>query len=66
MAVCDICSKGPQFGNRRSHALNATRRLFKPNLVKKNLLIDGEKQKVTICTRCIRTLQKKGKFAIAS
>ena len=29
---CDICGKGPQFGNRVSHAHNVTHRRFNPNL----------------------------------
>ena len=29
---CDICGKGPQFGNRISHAHNVTHRRFNPNL----------------------------------
>ena len=29
---CDICGKGPQFGNRVSHAHNVTGRRFNPNL----------------------------------
>ncbi|HOT40647.1 MAG TPA: 50S ribosomal protein L28, partial [Candidatus Syntrophosphaera thermopropionivorans] len=30
--VCDICGKKAQVGNLRSHALNATKRRFYPNL----------------------------------
>jgi large subunit ribosomal protein L28 len=29
---CDVCGKGPQFGNNVSHANNKTRRRFNPNL----------------------------------
>jgi len=29
---CEICGKGPQFGNNVSHANNKTRRRFEPNL----------------------------------
>ena len=29
---CDICGKGPLFGNRVSHAHNVTNRRFNPNL----------------------------------
>lgn len=35
-----VTTKKPLFGNKRSHALNATRRSQKPNLQKKT--IDGE------------------------
>ncbi|MBV8859297.1 MAG: 50S ribosomal protein L28, partial [Acidobacteria bacterium] len=29
---CEVCGKGPQFGNNVSHANNRTRRRFDPNL----------------------------------
>jgi large subunit ribosomal protein L28 len=38
---CDICGKGPQFGNRVSHAHNKTRHKFLPNL--HSIKIDGVK-----------------------
>ena len=66
MAKCNICGKGPMFGNRRSHAMNATRRQFKPNISKRNLILNGREERVNICTRCIRTLEKHGKLQIAT
>ena len=30
--VCDICGKGPQFGNKVSHANNITKRRWNVNL----------------------------------
>ena len=29
---CEVCGKGPQFGNNVSHANNRTPRVFNPNL----------------------------------
>lgn len=49
-----ITSKKPLSGNRRSHALNATKRVQKPNLQKK--IING--QKVIISAREAKTLNK--------
>lgn len=49
-----ITSKKPLTGNKRSHALNATKMKQKPNLQKKN--ING--QKVIISAREARTLNK--------
>ena len=66
MAKCEICNKGPQFGHNRSHAMNATNRMFKPNIQKRNLIIEGKPRKVKICTRCIRTLEKRGKLQVAT
>ncbi|MBR3898012.1 MAG: 50S ribosomal protein L28 [Bacilli bacterium] len=50
-----ITETKPLFGNRRSHALNATKHAFKPNL--QTVTINGKKYKVT--ARELRTLNKK-------
>ena len=47
--------KKPLFGNRRSHALNATKHTFGLNL--QTITINGKKYKVT--ARELRTLNKK-------
>ena len=52
-----VTTKKPLTGNRRSHALNATKMTQKPNLQKKT--INGEK--VIISAREARTLNKKYK-----
>ncbi len=48
-------TKKPQFGNKRSHALNATRKSWKPNLQKVKLA-GGEVIKLS--ARELRTLKK--------
>ncbi len=53
-----LTSKTPLFGNRRSHACNATRHAQKPNL-QKVTLDNGEK--VRISARELRTLNKVSK-----
>lgn len=50
-----ITSKTPLFGNRRSHALNATRHAQKPNL-QKVTLDNGET--IRMSARELRTLKK--------
>lgn len=50
-----VTSKTPLFGNRRSHALNATRHAQKPNL-QKIKLDNGETIKMS--ARELRTLKK--------
>ena len=50
-----LTSKTPLFGNRRSHACNATRHAQKPNL-QQVTLENGEK--VRISARELRTLNK--------
>ena len=51
---CEICGKGPQFGNRVSHSNRKTRHKFNPNI--QVVRIDGVKRKV--CTSCLRNLKK--------
>jgi len=52
--ICDICGKGAQVGNNRSHALNATKRRFQPNLQKIRAEIDGKVRSINICTSCLK------------
>jgi large subunit ribosomal protein L28 len=53
---CDICGKGPRFGNRVSHAHNVTHRRFNPNLVSVRAVVGGgAHRKVRVCTRCLRS-----------
>lgn len=53
---CDICGKGPQFGNNVSHANNKTRRRFNPNLQKVRVqLPKGGTKRQKVCTRCIKS-----------
>ena len=42
-------------GNTRSHAMNATRRTWKPNLQKVRFLIDGKPKKVWVSTRALKS-----------
>lgn len=58
---CQITGKGPSAGNKRSHAMNATKRRFLPNLVTKTVVdpATGRKKKMKIATSTLRTLNKK-------
>lgn len=56
--VCAITGKGPLTGNKRSHALNATKRRWNVNLQKVTLLVDGKPKKVRISARALKTLRK--------
>ncbi len=55
---CEICGKGPQFGNRVSHSNKKIRHKFNPNIQSVTLEIDGVTRKVKICTSCLRSLKK--------
>jgi len=54
--VCDICGKGPQFGNNISHAHNVTKRRWNVNLrpVKAKVAGSANAKKMRVCTACIR------------
>ena len=59
---CEVCNKGPQFGNNVSHANNRTRRRFDPNL--QSIRVQrpqGGNVRMKVCTSCI----KAGKVAKA-
>ncbi|MFP4522713.1 MAG: 50S ribosomal protein L28 [Fibrobacterota bacterium] len=52
--VCDICGKRPVVGNTISHAHNVSKRRFLPNIQNVNAVVDGKKQKIKVCTKCIK------------
>jgi large subunit ribosomal protein L28 len=53
--VCEICGKGPVFGNNVSHANNKTRRVWNPNLHKVKATREGRTIGMRVCSRCIRS-----------
>jgi len=58
MMKCEICGKSPSFGHNVSHSMVRTRRMWKPNIQKVTLVREGRKQQMTLCTRCLRTMNK--------
>jgi large subunit ribosomal protein L28 len=54
-AKCDLCGKGPQFGNNISHANNTTRRRWNVNLRPVKAKIEGASKRIRVCTSCIKT-----------
>ena len=61
--ICEICGKGKQFGHSVPFSQKKTNKVWKPNLQRTHLEIDGTKVRVKICTRCMRTLAKYRKDA---
>ena len=53
--VCDLCGRGPQFGNRISHANNVTKRRWDVNLQKVHALVAGAPKRIKACTDCIKS-----------
>lgn len=57
---CELTGKGKMFGHNVSFSQRRTKRVFKPNLQKKTLTVDGKKVTMALSTQAIRTLRKKG------
>ncbi len=53
--VCYSCGKGNISGNKVSHALNHTKRVWKPNLKKVRIVEDDKVKREFVCTRCLRS-----------
>lgn len=52
---CDICNKGVTTGNNVSHSNRHTRRTWAPNLQTVRAVVNGQRRKLKVCTRCIRS-----------
>jgi large subunit ribosomal protein L28 len=63
MQKCDVTGKGKQFGHNVSFSLRRTKKVWKPNLQTKTVVIDGKKTKLKVSAAGIRTLRKKGIIA---
>ncbi len=55
---CDICGKGTMFGNNVSHSNKRTGRVWKVNLRKIKVKMNGKVRTIRVCTSCL----KKGNF----
>ena len=60
MAICEISGKGKMYGHNVSFSQQKTRKIFKPNIQKRTLVINGKKIRVNASTSALRTLKKKG------
>ncbi|HEU5004957.1 MAG TPA: 50S ribosomal protein L28 [Candidatus Saccharimonadales bacterium] len=60
MQKCEITGKGKQYGNNVSFSQRHTKKVWKPNLQTKTLVVDGKKVKMKVSTQAIRSLKKKG------
>ena len=69
MNTCYHCGKGLVFGRRHTHHRGVaggrwkkrapkTRRLFRPNLQRVEILVDGEVERVKLCTKCLKRIKK--------
>jgi len=53
--VCDVCGRGPQFGNRISHAHNVTKRRWNLNLQLVRAAMNGGSKRMRVCTSCLKS-----------
>ncbi len=60
MQVCELTGKGKQFGENVPFSQHKTKKVWKPNLQTKTLIIEGKKVRMKLSTQAIRTLKKKG------
>ncbi|MBQ2623391.1 50S ribosomal protein L28 [Candidatus Saccharibacteria bacterium] len=60
MAICEVTGKGKMYGHNVSFSQRHTRKVFKPNVSKRTLIINGQKVKCNVSTSALRTLKKKG------
>ncbi len=58
MAKCQVCGKGPQFGQNVSFSQKKTKRQFKPNIQRTFVMEGGRKVRKYVCTRCLKTMAK--------
>ena len=64
--VCQVTGKRPMVGNNRSHARNATRRRFQPNLHYHRFWVESEKRfvRLRVSAQGMRLIDKKGIDAV--
>ena len=52
---CEVCNKGLMTGHNVSHSNRKTRRTWAPNTQKVHVLVNGKAQRMSVCTRCLRS-----------
>lgn len=55
LMMCARCGKHRQVGRQVSHANNRTARTFRPNIQTVHVMVNGEKKRLRLCTRCLRS-----------
>ena len=53
-ANCDVCGKGPGFGNSISHSHRRTPRRWNPNIQRVRATVNGSPKRVNVCTSCLK------------
>ncbi len=53
--VCQICGKHAVAGRSVSHSHRTTTRKFRPNIQRVSCVVDGRKQKMNVCSQCLKS-----------
>jgi len=53
--VCYVTGRRTTSGNNRSHAMNKTKRNFKPNLQKVKIMVNGSPKRVYVSAKALRS-----------
>jgi large subunit ribosomal protein L28 len=53
--VCEVCGRGPRYGNRVSHAHNVSNRRWNINLQEVHALVKGAGKRIRVCTSRIKS-----------
>lgn len=52
--VCYVTGRKARSGNKRSHALNSSKRTFGANLQKVRIMVDGKPKRVWVSARALK------------
>ncbi len=55
MAKCEICGKAPSFGIKVSHSHRRANKMWRPNIKRVKVTINGTPRHIYACTRCLRS-----------
>ncbi|MCL1989786.1 MAG: 50S ribosomal protein L28 [Defluviitaleaceae bacterium] len=55
--VCYVTGRRTTSGNNRSHAMNKTKRTYKPNLQKVKILVNGKPKRVYVSAKALKSGQ---------
>jgi len=55
MAKCSVCGKGVLFGNNVSHSHRRSNHIFKSNIKKVKINVNGNNTRQYVCTSCLRS-----------
>lgn len=53
--VCDICGKHPVAGRSISHSHRVSNRVFRPNIQRVHIKVDGRVKRANVCTTCLKS-----------